>query len=165
MGVFLPFDEEVIPNEYRNIGYIESAVARPFQTAFGEEVWPDICQKAAALFHSLACNHCFINGNKRTAVIALDIFLIFNDRLLTMNSDQVYAMAKATVLANLEGRRPEEVMRSLAVEIESASFDINLFKDPEVRHSIGEEAMDKIMSHVNRMAVFTKKLVSLNSQT
>ena len=104
VGAFLPFDEKINPSEYRNNGFIDSAAARPFQTAFGAEVYPSLQQKAAALFHSLVCNHCFINGNKRTAVIALDMFLAINMHLLVMASDEVYEMAKDTAKANQDGR-------------------------------------------------------------
>lgn len=57
---------------------LESAVARPRHSAFGEDAYPDIFQKAGALMHSLASNHCFVNGNKRTALIATVVFLGLN---------------------------------------------------------------------------------------
>ncbi|MFD2706971.1 type II toxin-antitoxin system death-on-curing family toxin [Salibacterium lacus] len=56
-------------------GLLESAVHRPQQSAFGEDAYPALFEKASALFESLARNHCFHNGNKRTAFAAVDIFL------------------------------------------------------------------------------------------
>ncbi|SFM14811.1 type II toxin-antitoxin system death-on-curing family toxin [Salibacterium qingdaonense] len=56
-------------------GLLESAVHRPQQSAFGEDAYPTLFEKASALFESLARNHCFHNGNKRTAFAAVDIFL------------------------------------------------------------------------------------------
>ena len=100
VGAFLPYDEHVGPAEYRNRALIESAAARPFQTAFGVEAWPALAEKAAALFHSLTCNHCFLNGNKRTAVIALDLFLAANGYLLLLTQEEVYELAKVTAKAN-----------------------------------------------------------------
>ena len=63
VGVFLPFDERVNPTERRDRAAIQSALGRPFQTVGGEDAYPTVSHKAAALFHSLICNHCFINGS------------------------------------------------------------------------------------------------------
>lgn len=65
-------------------GLLESAVYRPQQTFAGEELYPSIEGKAAALFESLAQNHAFQNANKRTAFMALFIFLDYNQNHLTM---------------------------------------------------------------------------------
>jgi death-on-curing protein len=65
-------------------GLLESAVYRPQQTFAGEELYPLIEGKAAALFESLAQNHAFQNANKRTAFMALFIFLDYNQYHLNM---------------------------------------------------------------------------------
>lgn len=57
---------------------LDSAIHRPMQSAFGEEAYPNIFTKAAALFDSIAKNHCFHNANKRTAFAALRQFLAYN---------------------------------------------------------------------------------------
>ncbi|MFD3260769.1 type II toxin-antitoxin system death-on-curing family toxin [Paenibacillus lentus] len=57
---------------------LESAVLRPMSSAFGEDAYPSIWDKAAALFESLGQNHPFHNANKRTAFTALLIFLRYN---------------------------------------------------------------------------------------
>ena len=57
---------------------LESAVARPQASAFGTDAYPDLVTKAAALLHSLVLNHPFIDGNKRTAVLATLVFLDLN---------------------------------------------------------------------------------------
>ncbi|MCM3041515.1 type II toxin-antitoxin system death-on-curing family toxin [Paenibacillus motobuensis] len=59
-------------------GMLESAVFRPQSSAFGEEAYPSLFGKAAALFQSLGQNHAFQNANKRTAFTALVIFLRLN---------------------------------------------------------------------------------------
>ena len=48
----------------RNIGLLESAIARPFQTFGGEDLYPSPFDKAAAIGESLIENHPFIDGNK-----------------------------------------------------------------------------------------------------
>lgn len=62
----------------RDIGLLQSAVARP-QATFGGKDLSDVFSKAAALVESLARNHPFVYGNKRTAIIATGIFLGMND--------------------------------------------------------------------------------------
>jgi death-on-curing protein len=64
---------------------LESAVLRPQSSAFGDEAYPTLFDKAAALFESLGQNHPFQNANKRTAFSALVIFLRYNGYHLVMN--------------------------------------------------------------------------------
>lgn len=59
-------------------GLLESAVHRPQSSIFGEDAYPTIFEKAAALFESLGQNHPFHNANKRTAFTALVLFLRYN---------------------------------------------------------------------------------------
>jgi death-on-curing family protein len=51
-------------------GRLEASCARPFQSAFGEELYPTPPLKAAVLFHGLIAGHAFADGNKRTATLA-----------------------------------------------------------------------------------------------
>ena len=46
-----------------------AACARPFQTAFGEDLYPTEFEKMAAFFHAVIADHVFVDGNKRTATI------------------------------------------------------------------------------------------------
>lgn len=62
----------------RDLGLLESAVARPQASAFGVDAYPDLASKAAALLHSLVLNHAFVDGNKRTAVLSTLVFLDLN---------------------------------------------------------------------------------------
>lgn len=62
----------------RDIGLLQSAVSRPMATFGGEDLYPDIFQKAAALMESLIKNHPFIDGNKRTAISSTGLFLRIN---------------------------------------------------------------------------------------
>ncbi|NUU23418.1 MAG: type II toxin-antitoxin system death-on-curing family toxin [Streptomycetaceae bacterium] len=62
----------------RDLGLIESAVARPGASAFGQDAYPDLWTKAAALFHSIVANHPFIDGNKRAGLVAAVVFLARN---------------------------------------------------------------------------------------
>jgi death-on-curing protein len=62
----------------RDMGLLVSAVERPRTDVFGAELYPTLHEKAAALLHSVARNHALIDGNKRTAWLAMRIFLRFN---------------------------------------------------------------------------------------
>jgi len=62
----------------RDAGLIESAVARPQTTIFGELAYPTLMLQAAALLHSLARNHPLVDGNKRIAWSSARVFLIMN---------------------------------------------------------------------------------------
>ncbi len=62
----------------RDKGLLESAAARLKVTFGGEDLYPTIFHKAAALLHSLLKNHPFVDGNKRTALASAGIFLKLN---------------------------------------------------------------------------------------
>jgi len=61
----------------RDLGLLDSAIARPRSSAFGSTVRNDRI-KAAALLHSLASNHPLVDGNKRLAWLATVVFLYIN---------------------------------------------------------------------------------------
>jgi death-on-curing protein len=67
----------------RDRALLESAVARPASSAFGEDAYPTVLDKAAALLHSLVLNHPFVDGNKRTATVAMIYFLERNGLRVT----------------------------------------------------------------------------------
>ncbi|MGW8982273.1 type II toxin-antitoxin system death-on-curing family toxin [Streptomyces parvus] len=62
----------------RDAGLLESAAHRPAAAMFGEEAYPDLIDKAAALLQSLAVNHPLFDGNKRTAWLSCVTFLAMN---------------------------------------------------------------------------------------
>jgi death-on-curing protein len=62
----------------RDLGALESAIAQPRMTFGGEELYPTIVEKAAALAYSLIQNHPFIDGNKRTGHAAAETFVALN---------------------------------------------------------------------------------------
>jgi death-on-curing protein len=62
----------------RDLAGLESALAQPRATFDGRDLHPTIIQKAAALGFSLALNHPFVDGNKRVAHAAMEVFLFLN---------------------------------------------------------------------------------------
>lgn len=73
----------------RDLGGLESAVARP-EAAFGEtEFYPDIFAKAAVLLDGLTRNHPFVDGNKRISISTAVLFLQLNGYRLTATNAEV----------------------------------------------------------------------------
>ncbi|MEO6794160.1 MAG: type II toxin-antitoxin system death-on-curing family toxin [Mycobacterium sp.] len=71
----------------RDYGLLESALARPCASVFGEDAYPDLPLKAAALLQSLARNHALVDGNKRLAWTACLTFLAINGRWISAPED------------------------------------------------------------------------------
>ncbi|MDE0319683.1 MAG: Fic family protein, partial [Acidimicrobiaceae bacterium] len=67
------------PPPIRDMGLLGAAAARPTASAFGEDAYPDIWTKAAALLHSVVNNHPLVDGNKRLGWLATAVFLELND--------------------------------------------------------------------------------------
>jgi death-on-curing protein len=69
---------------------LRSALTRPLQTAFGDEIYKDSFGKAAALLDSIANNHGFRDGNKRTAMASASLFLYLRDDINIQFSNKEY---------------------------------------------------------------------------
>ena len=84
----------------RSLALLESAIYRPASTFGGEDLYPDLFSKAAALVHSLVNNHPFTDGNKRTAYAA-------GARFLFVNGYTVRAMQRSVVkfLLDVEAKK------------------------------------------------------------
>ncbi len=74
----------------RDMGNLESALARPFQTFGGEHLYPSIFEKAAAIGQSIIINHPFIDGNKRTGYLLNDAILRFQEFKIIASDEEVY---------------------------------------------------------------------------
>ena len=85
----------------RDIGLVESAVARPYATFDGQDLYTDIFDKAAALLQSLLKNHPFVDGNKRTALTSAGIFLKMNGWRLINNHEKEVEFGVKVDNANL----------------------------------------------------------------
>jgi death-on-curing protein len=88
--------------EIRDVGLLESASARPRSTAFGEDAYPSIHLKAAALLHAVARNHPLVDGNKRLALAATIAFYGLNGLRLTLSNDEAYELIMAVAAGELD---------------------------------------------------------------
>ena len=71
----------------KDVGLLDSALARPQTSVFGEDAYPTLELKAAAMTHSVIKNHPMVDGNKRTSWFLLNAFLYINGYLLEMSTE------------------------------------------------------------------------------
>lgn len=74
--------------EVRDWGLLESALARPKASVFGEDAYQGLNAKAAALLHSLVTNHALVDGNKRLGLVAVLLFYGMNGYDLNATEDE-----------------------------------------------------------------------------
>ncbi|MEW4570639.1 type II toxin-antitoxin system death-on-curing family toxin [Tautonia sp. JC769] len=67
---------------------LDSAVSQPRMTFGGEDLYPTLIEKAAALGFSLVMNHAFIDGNKRIGHAAMEVFLALNGSEISASTDE-----------------------------------------------------------------------------
>ena len=72
----------------RDLGALQSVVAQPQMTFRGDDLYPSLEEKAAALCFSLVTNHPFLDGNKRVAHAAMETFLMLNGSELNAPVDE-----------------------------------------------------------------------------
>jgi death-on-curing protein len=92
----------------RDRGALEAADARPAMTFGGEDLYPDLPAKAAALMHSLVLNHPFVDGNKRVGLHAAIV-------LLNLNGWEVAAGTADLVTTTLRTAAGELDVEALAI--------------------------------------------------
>lgn len=85
----------------KDAGLLGSAVARPRASAFGQDAYPDLVTKAAALFESLVRNHALHDGNKRLSVVLTWAFFDLNGVRLRHTEDEAYDFALATAAGEM----------------------------------------------------------------
>ena len=85
----------------RDAGLLESAAARPQTTIFGEDAYPNVHAKAAALLLSICKNHALIDGNKRLALAGTIVMLGVNGWTLTLTNDEAYDLVISVASGDL----------------------------------------------------------------
>jgi death-on-curing protein len=100
----------------RDENALESALARPEQKAhYGE---PTIHELAAAYVFGLARNHAFVDGNKRTAIVAAATFLMLNGFELTANDGTLYEFTLAIAAGEIDEDGAAAFFRDYAIPLE-----------------------------------------------
>ncbi len=90
--------------QVQDLGLLESAVRRPATSVFGQDAYPTLAPKAAALMESLCNNHALIDGNKRLAWTATDVILRINGVVLDASIDdaEAFVLGVASGQSNLD---------------------------------------------------------------
>ncbi|MEV5435858.1 type II toxin-antitoxin system death-on-curing family toxin [Streptomyces sp. NPDC052682] len=105
-------DQDVV---VRDAGLLESAVHRPAASMFGHEAYADVFEKAAALLQSLAVNHPFVDGNKRTAWVSCVVFLAMNEVQLRPDIDAAERLVISVATGGMDDIKSiSEALRDLA---------------------------------------------------
>lgn len=77
-------------NGVREMNGLESGLARPFQTFGGEDLYPTMFAKAAAIGESIIMNHPFIDGNKRTGYLLMEALLRYEGYKISCGDEELY---------------------------------------------------------------------------
>lgn len=102
------------PPPVRDVGSLGSAAARPQTTVFGEDAYPDLWTKAAALLVSIVKNHALVDGNKRLGWLSTAVFLEINGvDVVTIANDDVYDFVIDVAAGNPEVADVAERLRRL----------------------------------------------------
>jgi death-on-curing protein len=74
----------------RDVGLLDSAINRPRSSAFGEDAYPTLMLKAAALLHSVTNNHAIVDGNKRIGWLCVAVFCDLNGFSVDLTDDEAF---------------------------------------------------------------------------
>ena len=106
------------PPPIRDLGLLGSAAARPQASAFGDDAYPDVWTKAAALLHSVVKNRPLVDGNKRLGWLACAVFLDVNGVEPTKASnDGVYELVMRVASAPIEVAELAALLQALVTEV------------------------------------------------
>lgn len=102
-------------NGLRDENALESALARPEQKAFYET--PSVHELAAAYVFGIARNHAFVDGNKRTAIVAAATFLLLNGHELIADNGTVYEFVMGIAAGHIDEANAASFFRDYAVPL------------------------------------------------
>ena len=109
----------VLSSGVRDENLLASAVNAPFQTFMGNDLYPSIYDKAAQLCYGIANNHPFTDGNKRTALHSMYVYLIINGFDITATQQDVENMIIDVAAGNMPNTELAQWLRENTVEIDA----------------------------------------------
>ncbi len=101
----------------RDAGLLSSALARPAASLFGEDAYPTIDRKAAAMLESLCKNHPLFDGNKRTAWTSMVAFLWINGWKHDFSTDDAFALVIGIAEGSIDLDEAEQRIRAHRVPL------------------------------------------------
>ena len=109
----------VLSSGVRDENLLASAVNTPFQTFMGNDLYPSIYDKAAQLCYGIANNHPFTDGNKRTALHSMYVYLIINGFDITATQQDVENMIIDVAAGNMTNTELGQWLQKNTVEIDA----------------------------------------------
>ena len=109
----------VLSSGVRDENLLASAVNTPFQTFMGNDLYPSIYDKTAQLCYGIANNHPFTDGNKRTALHSMYVYLIINGFDIMATQQDVENMIIDIVSGNMTNTELAQWLRENTVEIDT----------------------------------------------
>ena len=109
----------VLSSGVRDENLLASAVNTPFQTFMGNDLYPSLYDKAAQLCYGIANNHPFTDGNKRTALHSMYVYLIINGFDITATQQDVENMIIDVAAGNMTNTELVQWLQKNTVEIDT----------------------------------------------
>lgn len=86
----------------RDMGALESAIYNAFSTFDGKELYPAVADKAATMCFSIISNHPFFDGNKRTGILVMLVFLELNDSFISFSQEELISLGMGIASGRLK---------------------------------------------------------------
>jgi len=105
----------------RDLGAIASAVSQPKVSVGGQDAYPTLVEKATALGYSLIRNHGFLDGNKRIAHAAMEVFLVMNDMEISASVGEQERFMLSLAAGEVSRESLADWLRSKVIEVRRES--------------------------------------------
>ena len=114
---FAKDDDPIRPPGVRDLNLLSSAVERPQTGLINEQKYPTVEMAGAALLHSIVLNHAFYNGNKRTALVSLLVFLDKNSLMPECTEDDLFKLTLSIAQHSLVPQHCEDLADREVIQI------------------------------------------------
>ena len=111
-------DAFILSSGVRDENLLASAVNTPFQTFMGNDLYASIYDKAAQLCYGIVKNHPFTDGNKRTALHSMYVYLIINGFDITATQQAVEDLIIDVAAGNMTNTELTEWLRENTIKID-----------------------------------------------
>ena len=113
-------DAFVLSSGVRDKNLLASAVNTPFQTFMGSDLYPFLYDKAAQLCYGIANNHPFTDGNKRTALHSMYVYLIINGFDIAASQQEVENLIINVAAGNMTNTELAEWLRENTIKLDKS---------------------------------------------
>ena len=108
----------ILSSGIRDENLLASAVNTPFQTFMGNDLYPSLYDKAAQLCYGIANNHPFIDGNKRTALHSMYVYLIINGFDITASQQEIENLIINVAAGNMTNVELAQWLRDNTIQLD-----------------------------------------------